>query len=75
MQPTRSDKPLYVAFLSGLTQEKVPIKDGNVTIPSDLRGQVYAVLSKGKEAVDDLSILAGAVIMVYEFDEQGIVVA
>ena len=70
-----SDTPLYAAFFTGLSQEFVLITDGNVTIPNDLRGQVYVVVSNNETMANDDTIVAGPAILEFEFDAAGKVVA
>ncbi|KAG5633467.1 hypothetical protein H0H81_007575, partial [Sphagnurus paluster] len=63
--------PLYAVFFTGLSQVAVAIKDGKVTIPSDLRGTVYAVISTSDGHATDLTIIAGPAILAIDFNSQG----
>lgn len=73
---TSSTKPLFVAFYTGLTQEFAPIKNGNqVTIPADLRGQVYAVITTSGTAATEANTIAGPVILQFEFGSNGQLIA
>ncbi|KAJ7575127.1 ferritin-like domain-containing protein [Mycena floridula] len=56
--------PLYVAFYSGLSQEYAEVQDGKVTIPKDLVGTVYAVLTSSANAVADNNTIAGVAVLV-----------
>lgn len=56
--------PIYAVFFSGLDKLAVPVKvTGNnykvETLPADIAGQVYVVLSKSATAVTDENIIAG----------------
>jgi hypothetical protein len=68
---SNSTTPLFVAFYTGLSQEFAPIKDGKVTIPADLKGQVYAVVTSNGTVVTDDNIVAGPAILGFEFDSNG----
>jgi hypothetical protein len=72
---TSSGTQLYAAFFTGLSQEIAPIQDGNVTIPADLRGQVYAVVSTNGTMANDDTIVAGPAILQFEFDSEGNLIA
>lgn len=67
-------KDLFAVFFTGLSTETVPFKDGKVTIPKDLRGQIYMVLSTKATDVDDSTIVAGPAILTFETNSQGQVV-
>ncbi|KAG5633971.1 hypothetical protein H0H81_004110, partial [Sphagnurus paluster] len=67
---TDASTPLYAVFFTGLSQVAVAVKDGKVTIPSDLRGTVYGVLSTN-ESASDPTIVAGPAILNFPFNSQG----
>ncbi|KAG5638813.1 hypothetical protein H0H81_009786 [Sphagnurus paluster] len=50
--------PLYVVFFSGFSQVAVPVEDGKVTIPSNLNGTVYTVISTTDGSANDLNIIS-----------------
>lgn len=62
---------MWVVFLTGLDHRFVQIQDGMVTIPADLLGTVYAVVSTNGTVVDDETIVAGPVILDFDFDSAG----
>jgi hypothetical protein len=66
-----SSSDLFVAFLTGLSQEFAPIKDGKVVIPSDLKGTVYAIVTSSSTKVDDSNTIAGPAILNFPFDSEG----
>lgn len=72
---SNSTEPQFVAFYTGLAQEFAPIKDGKVTIPADLRGQVYAVVTTNGTKADDSNTVAGPAILSFEFDSTGKVIS
>ncbi|KAJ7267383.1 ferritin-like domain-containing protein [Mycena rebaudengoi] len=69
--PVATGTPLFGAFYTGLGVEYAPIKDGAITIPEDLLGQVYLVVTTDSAAVNDANTLAGPAILLLEFDSQG----
>lgn len=58
-------------FLTGLDTKFVEIKDGAVTIPSELVGTVYAVLTKSGDHADGDNVVAGPAILDFDFDVNG----
>ncbi|KAG6917053.1 hypothetical protein DXG01_004105 [Tephrocybe rancida] len=65
------DCPLYVAFFTALEQVVVPIKDGKVDVPAELRGTVYAVATKSDTKASDDNIVAGPAILEFKFNSWG----
>lgn len=66
---------LFVAFYTGLSQEFAPIaKDNTVTIPKDLIGTVYAVVSSNGTAATDATTLAGPAILPFNYNTAGMIV-
>ncbi|KAJ6497115.1 ferritin-like domain-containing protein [Mycena vitilis] len=63
--------PLCLAFYTGLDTKFAPLADNQTTVPANLTGQVYAVVSSNCTAVDDSSILAGPHIFEFNFDSKG----
>ncbi|KAH7921674.1 hypothetical protein BV22DRAFT_1071948 [Leucogyrophana mollusca] len=60
---------LYVGFIGGLEATIVPVEsDNSVTIPSELRGVVFAVLVNDTNKVDDSVTVAGPAFLPFEFD-------
>ena len=56
----------HIAFLFGLSPIFVEIEDGNVAVPANLSGQVYAIAtSSGTELSDDTTV-AGPAVMLFE---------
>ncbi|KAJ7582715.1 ferritin-like domain-containing protein [Mycena floridula] len=53
----------YVAFFTGLSVEYAQVQDMKVTIPKDLVGTVYAVLTSSGDAVSDNNTLAGVAVL------------
>ncbi|KAF8069906.1 ferritin-like domain-containing protein [Lyophyllum atratum] len=67
-----SDTPLYAVFFSGLSQTAVPITDSkSITIPKDLIGTVYAVISTSDTKASDDNIIAGPAILHFEYKSNG----
>ncbi|KAF8185020.1 ferritin-like domain-containing protein [Mycena galopus ATCC 62051] len=66
---------LYVAFYTGLSVEYAALEDNKVVLPSDLRGQVYGVVTTSNGSVSDANIIAGPAIFLIEFDSAGNVIA
>ena len=57
---------LVVAFYTGLSQEIAPIaEDKSVTIPIDLVGTVYAVVSTNATTASDSTTIAGPAILTF----------
>lgn len=65
--------PLYGAFLSGQEAFIVPLTDGgkSISIPANLRGVVFLVLTIGADSVDDSKIIAGPALLEFPFDSNG----
>lgn len=73
----KSNSPgqLYVAFFTGLSQEFAPIaSDKSVTIPKDLIGTVYAVVSSNGTMATDATTIAGPAILEFNYNSAGMVV-
>ncbi|GLB44988.1 putative ferritin-like domain containing protein [Lyophyllum shimeji] len=69
---TPADVPLFVTFLTGLSQIVVPISEGNtVHIPENLIGTVYAVVSTSDTKATDDNIIAGPAILDFAFKSNG----
>ncbi|KAF8069907.1 ferritin-like domain-containing protein [Lyophyllum atratum] len=64
---------LWAAFLTGnsLEQEVVPVRGGRVTIPKDVKGQVYAIITTSEEGATDRTTVAGPAILQFEFTLEG----
>ncbi|KAG8759067.1 hypothetical protein FRC12_009858 [Ceratobasidium sp. 428] len=60
-------KNTYMAFFTGLTTEFAPIQKGEVTIPKDLMGTVYAVVTTDNKTVNDDNTVAGPAILMFPF--------
>lgn len=67
-----AENATHVAFYFGLSKIFVPIDgNGEVTVPANLSGQVYAVAtSSGTEATDNTTV-AGPAILSFERDSTG----
>ncbi|KAI0043576.1 hypothetical protein FA95DRAFT_1609265 [Auriscalpium vulgare] len=61
-------KPLFAAFLSGQNAYIVPLKDGKVKIPADLRGTSYVLVSTSADAVSDAATVAGPAMLDFPFN-------
>ncbi|KAG8862912.1 hypothetical protein FRB96_000332 [Tulasnella sp. 330] len=55
-----------MAFFSGLSTVSAPIMNGKVTIPKDLMGTVYAVVSTNGTVVTDDTTVAGPAIFLFD---------
>ncbi|KAG8957461.1 hypothetical protein FRC00_003948, partial [Tulasnella sp. 408] len=55
----------YFAILAGFITILVPISDDKVTIPSDVVGTVYVVVTTSNGQVSDDNTVAGPVIMIF----------
>ncbi len=63
---------LTAVFLTGLTTESAEIEgDGTVTVPADLKGTVYVVVTKGGANVTDESTVAGPAVLEFDFNSNG----
>ncbi|KAG8767367.1 hypothetical protein FRC12_006300 [Ceratobasidium sp. 428] len=60
-------KDTYMAFFTRLTTEFAPIQKGEVTIPKDLMGTVYAVVTTDNKTVNDDNTVAGPAILMFPF--------
>jgi rubrerythrin len=68
---TSASTPIFIAFYTGLSQEFAPIVNNKVTIPGDLIGTVYAVVTTNNTAATDDNTLAGPAILQFNFDPEG----
>ncbi|KAG6917052.1 hypothetical protein DXG01_004104 [Tephrocybe rancida] len=66
-----TDASLYAVFLFGLDQIVVPVEDGKVTIPRNLAGQVYCIISSSADGVTDETTVAGPAILQFEYTLEG----
>ncbi|KAF4593602.1 hypothetical protein EYR40_008389 [Pleurotus pulmonarius] len=62
---------LYMAFFTGLSKKFVKIENKEVTIPSDLLGTVYGVVSKSANSTTDDDVVAGVAVLQFNFDSRG----
>lgn len=62
---------LYMAFFTGLAKKFVKIENKEVTIPSDLLGTVYGVVSKSANSTTDDDVVAGVAVLQFNFDSRG----
>ena len=63
---------LYGAFLSGQNALIVPVgADGSVSVPSELRGTVYLLLTSDANGVSDDSTVAGPLMLDFPYDSFG----
>ncbi|KAG8776498.1 hypothetical protein FRC12_000866 [Ceratobasidium sp. 428] len=60
-------KNTYMAFFTGLTAKFAPIQNGKVTIPKDLMGTVYAVVTTDNKNTNDDNTVAGPAILMFPF--------
>ena len=62
----------FVVFLFGLEQNFVPIdSQGNVTVPANLTGQVYAIATTSGTNLTDATTVAGPAILLFQRDSNG----
>jgi hypothetical protein len=65
----------WAVFVSGLRSIFVPVGKGQkVTVPRDLSGLVYVIITNSDTKVDDSTTVAGPGIMMVDFDSNGKVV-
>lgn len=57
----------YLAFMMGLMQQIVEIDDGMVTLPANLTGTAYVVVTTNSTMATDDNIVAGPSILTYDF--------
>jgi hypothetical protein len=62
--------PLYGAFMSGQEAFIVPLADGgkSISIPGNLRGVVFLLITIGADNVDDSKIIAGPALLDFPFN-------
>jgi hypothetical protein len=65
--------PLYGAFMSGQEALIVPLADGgkNISIPGNLRGVVFLLITMSTDSVDDSKIIAGPALLEFPFNSNG----
>ncbi|KAG6835555.1 hypothetical protein C0991_003799, partial [Blastosporella zonata] len=68
---SNTNADLYAVFLFGLDQIVVPVQNGEVTIPQNLAGQVYAIISTSSTGVTDDTTVAGPAVLQFEFTLTG----
>ena len=68
---TDTNGDMYVAFFSGLDKTFVQVTDGQVTIPGDLKGTVYAVATNNATAATDDTTIAGPAILAFPYGPDG----
>ncbi|KZP10500.1 hypothetical protein FIBSPDRAFT_872587 [Athelia psychrophila] len=67
---------LFAAFYTGTGTEYAKVSsDKKVTIPADLRGTVYTVITTNGTASADSNTVAGVAILEFEFDSNGKLIA
>jgi len=65
---------LYGAFMSGQDAIIVPLDDGgkSVSIPDDLYGVVYLLITSDAGSVDDSKVIAGPALLEFPFNSNGV---
>ncbi|PPQ76187.1 hypothetical protein CVT26_009361 [Gymnopilus dilepis] len=63
-----SQTPTHIAFFTGLDKVFVPIENGQVAVPQNLSGQVYAVATASATDASDEAVVAGPAILLFERD-------
>jgi len=63
--------PLYGAFMSGQEAVIVPLVGKSVSIPNDLRGVVFLLITTDAGNLDDSKIIAGPALLEFPFDSDG----
>lgn len=69
-----ANETLYATFFTGLGQEFATLDNMTATLPSNLTGTVYAVLSTNGSFADDSSIVAGPAILNFDTNSSGKVI-
>ncbi|KDR80400.1 hypothetical protein GALMADRAFT_62556 [Galerina marginata CBS 339.88] len=64
--PKATASPTFIAFFNGLDQIFAPVKNGKVTVPTGLQGQVYAVATTSGTLATDNVIVAGPAILFFD---------
>lgn len=64
-----STSGLYLSFLTGLATISVPIENGSATLPSNLAGTVYAIVTTTNGTVSDDATVAGPAIVQFPDNE------
>jgi rubrerythrin len=64
-----STSGLYLSLLTGLSTISVPIENGSATLPSNLAGTVYAIVTKSNGTVSDDATVAGPTILQFPDNE------
>ncbi|KZP12971.1 hypothetical protein FIBSPDRAFT_869739 [Athelia psychrophila] len=68
----KADGDKWVAFISGLTTVFVPLpQSGHVTIPKELYGVVFAMVTNNGTVADDGTTLAGPAYLNFDFGSDG----
>src|SRR6267154_839511 len=62
--------PLYGAFMSGQEAFILPLSDGgkSISIPDNLRGVVFLLITTSADSVDDSKIIAGPALLEFPFN-------
>jgi len=65
--------PLYGTFMSGQEALILPLSDGgkSISIPGDLRGVVFLLITTSADSVDDSKIIAGPALLEFPFNSNG----
>lgn len=73
-----SDEQLYATFLTGLDEIFVPLEGSSapytVSIPEELRGFVFLVITDTAESSDDTATVAGPAMFNFAFDSNNTVI-
>lgn len=56
---------VFLSLFTGLSTYSLPLSSGSATLPSNLTGTVYAVVSSNDTAVTDDTIVAGPAILLF----------
>lgn len=60
-----TDSNVFLSLFTGLSTYSLPLSGGSATLPSNLTGTVYAVVSSNGTAVTDDTIVAGPAILLF----------
>ena len=65
------DNATFIAFSTGLLTKIAPIVDGQVLVPQNLSGQVYALATSSGTEVTPNTIVCGPEVVLFELNSNG----
>ena len=60
------ETPEFVVFFSELSKTVVPISNGQIAVPSNVTGLVYAIVTSCESEVTDKTIVAGPAVLIFD---------